>query len=181
MLNVQYWSVVHSQSYRGLVTWSNVGKTRNCCCYVAAEKQVRLPISSIISIKKNEFCGLSSTVDETICENFSFKLGTRLPDGKAGLPDSTAISQKANAILTQAKEAAADANAAESANVTAQLTTEQTTAINSTYASYEITIIASIVAIVVIVLVMVIIYLILRYRRKNKMKKKLQYIKLLKE
>ncbi|SOS78236.1 PIR protein, putative [Plasmodium sp. gorilla clade G1] len=43
------------------------------------------------------------------------------------------------------------------------------------------TIIASIVAIVVIVLVMVIIYLILRYRRKTKMKKKLQYIKLLKE
>ncbi|SOS81631.1 PIR protein, putative [Plasmodium sp.] len=42
------------------------------------------------------------------------------------------------------------------------------------------TIIASIVAIVVIVLVMVIIYLILRYRRKKKMNKKLQYIKLLK-
>ncbi|KOB85595.1 hypothetical protein PFDG_01035, partial [Plasmodium falciparum Dd2] len=42
-------------------------------------------------------------------------------------------------------------------------------------------IIASIVAIVVIVLVMLIIYLILRYRRKKKMNKKLQYIKLLKE
>ncbi|KNG74868.1 rifin [Plasmodium falciparum IGH-CR14] len=40
---------------------------------------------------------------------------------------------------------------------------------------------ASIIAIVVIVFVMVIIYLILRYRRKTKMKKKLQYIKLLKE
>ncbi|ETW19992.1 hypothetical protein PFFVO_00893 [Plasmodium falciparum Vietnam Oak-Knoll (FVO)] len=39
----------------------------------------------------------------------------------------------------------------------------------------------SIVAIVVIVLIMVIIYLILRYRRKKKMKKKLQYIKLLEE
>ncbi|ETW14970.1 hypothetical protein PFBG_06122 [Plasmodium falciparum 7G8] len=43
------------------------------------------------------------------------------------------------------------------------------------------TIIASIVAIVVIVLVMVIIYLILRYRRKKKINKKLQYIKLLEE
>ncbi|SPJ10424.1 rifin PIR protein,putative [Plasmodium sp. DRC-Itaito] len=43
------------------------------------------------------------------------------------------------------------------------------------------TIIASIFAIEVIVLIMVIIYWILRYRRKKKMKKKLQYIKLLEE
>ncbi|EUT88199.1 hypothetical protein PFAG_01659 [Plasmodium falciparum Santa Lucia] len=42
-------------------------------------------------------------------------------------------------------------------------------------------IIASIVAIVVIILVMVIIYIILRYRRKKKIHKKLQYIKLLQQ
>ncbi|ETW50193.1 hypothetical protein PFMALIP_01737 [Plasmodium falciparum MaliPS096_E11] len=42
-------------------------------------------------------------------------------------------------------------------------------------------IIASIVAIVVIILVMLIIYLILRYRRKKKIHKKLQYIKLLQQ
>ncbi|ETW20615.1 hypothetical protein PFFVO_00375 [Plasmodium falciparum Vietnam Oak-Knoll (FVO)] len=54
-------------------------------------------------------------------------------------------------------------------------------AVDATYMSNQIYIIAPIVAIVVIVLIMVIIYLILRYRRKNKMKKKLQYIKLLEE
>ncbi|SOS77578.1 rifin [Plasmodium sp. gorilla clade G1] len=42
-------------------------------------------------------------------------------------------------------------------------------------------IIASVVSIVLIVLVMLTIYLILRYRQKKKMKKKLQYIKLLRE
>ncbi|ETW32786.1 hypothetical protein PFTANZ_06494, partial [Plasmodium falciparum Tanzania (2000708)] len=105
-------------------------------------------ISDIIKIKKNEFCGVLSTVDNTICENFSFELGTRLPDGKPGLTDATAISQKAQEILTHAKEAA-DAKTAEvSSRIAADITTKQTTAINSTYASYEITIIASIVAIV---------------------------------
>ncbi|KOB85122.1 hypothetical protein PFDG_00502 [Plasmodium falciparum Dd2] len=53
--------------------------------------------------------------------------------------------------------------------------------VKATYAGCHNAIIASIVAILVIVLIMVIIYLILRYRRKNKMKKKLQYIKLLQE
>ncbi|SOS81797.1 PIR protein, putative [Plasmodium sp.] len=42
-------------------------------------------------------------------------------------------------------------------------------------------VIASVVSIVLIVLVMLTIYLILRYRQKKKMKKKLQYIKLLRE
>ncbi|ETW39276.1 hypothetical protein PFTANZ_00009, partial [Plasmodium falciparum Tanzania (2000708)] len=98
-----------------------------------------------------------------------------------GLPDFQAIPLKAQEIVTQGTKAA-DAKTAEvSSRIAADITTKQTTAINSTYASYEITIIASIVAIVVIVLIMVIIYLILRYRRKTKMKKKLQYIKLLKE
>ncbi|SOV77765.1 rifin PIR protein, putative [Plasmodium reichenowi] len=53
--------------------------------------------------------------------------------------------------------------------------------VDATYGGCQTAIIASIVAILVIVLIMVIIYLILRYGRKKKMKKKLQYIKLLKE
>ncbi|ETW30964.1 hypothetical protein PFFCH_01579 [Plasmodium falciparum FCH/4] len=64
---------------------------------------------------------------------------------------------------------------------TATLTTKNTTAVDAAVSSYTTAIIASIVAVLVIVLVMVIIYLILRYRRKRKMKKKLQYIKLLEE
>ncbi|KOB62537.1 hypothetical protein PFHG_04053 [Plasmodium falciparum HB3] len=62
---------------------------------------------------------------------------------------------------------------------TATLTTKNTTAVDAAVSSYTTAIIASIVAVLVIVLVMVIIYLILRYRRKRKMKKKLQYIKLI--
>ncbi|SOS79559.1 PIR protein, putative [Plasmodium sp. gorilla clade G1] len=56
-----------------------------------------------------------------------------------------------------------------------------TATVNTTYVSCQTAIITSIVAILVIVLAMVIIYLILGYRRKKKMKKKLKYIKLLKE
>ncbi|SOV82389.1 rifin PIR protein, putative [Plasmodium reichenowi] len=51
----------------------------------------------------------------------------------------------------------------------------------STTSSLTTAITASVIAIVVIVSIMVIIYLILRYRRKKKIKKKLQYVKLLEE
>ncbi|KOB87016.1 hypothetical protein PFDG_03053 [Plasmodium falciparum Dd2] len=138
-------------------------------------------VIEIITTKKNEFCGLQDTLGTDMCQKIYINLGTRLPNGNPFLTDTTAISLKAQEIVTHAKEAAADANAAESANVTAQLTTEQTTAINTTYMGYQTTIIASIIAIVVIILIMVIIYFILRYRRKKKLKKKLQYIKLLEE
>ncbi|CDO61865.1 rifin [Plasmodium reichenowi] len=65
----------------------------------------------------------------------------------------------------------AAANASEVASANAAITTS----------NLNIAIMASIVSIVVIVLVMIIIYLILRYFRKKKIKKKHQYIKLLKE
>ncbi|SOV13505.1 rifin PIR protein, putative [Plasmodium sp. gorilla clade G2] len=67
------------------------------------------------------------------------------------------------------------------ANAFTQGKVEAESAAASTTSILHTTIIASVVAIVVIVLVMLIIYLILRYRKKNKMKKKLQYIKLLKD
>ncbi|ETW36925.1 hypothetical protein PFTANZ_02366 [Plasmodium falciparum Tanzania (2000708)] len=76
------------------------------------------------------------------------------------------ISKISNAVK-EAAEAGKEASAAEGTKLATN------TSILST------SIIVSIVAIVVIVLIMVIIYLILRYRRKKKMKKKLQYIKLL--
>ncbi|SCM18879.1 PIR protein, putative [Plasmodium sp.] len=81
-------------------------------------------------------------------------------------------------------------NSSKAAVQAAKNTTEQVTTaaiesskntIEAACVSYHTAIIASIVAILIIVLVMVIIYLILRYRRTKKMKKKLQYIKLLKE
>ncbi|KOB85267.1 hypothetical protein PFDG_00703 [Plasmodium falciparum Dd2] len=80
-----------------------------------------------------------------------------------------AILLETKKVAQTSAQAAANANNIASSNATIATST------------LNYTIIASIVAIVVIVLVMVIIYLILRYRRKSKMKKKLQYIKLLKE
>ncbi|EUT81008.1 hypothetical protein PFAG_04227 [Plasmodium falciparum Santa Lucia] len=72
---------------------------------------------------------------------------------------------------------AAQSGAAKAAAVTG----EKMTKITTTTGNFSNFMIASGVAIFVIVLVMVIIYLILRYRRKKLMKRKLQYLKLLKE
>lgn len=82
----------------------------------------------------------------------------------------------AKAIQTHTKTAATDA-AAEALSVE----TAEIDLVNTASSIYSTAITASVVAIVVIVLVMVITYLILRYRQKKKMKKKFQYIKLLKE
>ncbi|SCM18809.1 PIR protein, putative [Plasmodium sp.] len=86
-----------------------------------------------------------------------------------------------NNILEDAK-GGADTLAAHVTNETIlELTETKTSMVQASSVTYNTAIIASVVAILIIVLVMVIIYLILRYRRKNKMKKKLQYIKILKE
>ncbi|SOS81715.1 PIR protein, putative [Plasmodium sp.] len=87
------------------------------------------------------------------------------------------LSATAKNVATKAEQAAAKTTT----ETTQTLTLERTTEITGVATNYSTAIIASIVAIIVIVLVMVIIYLILRYRRKRKMKKKIQYIKLLKE
>ncbi|EUR72744.1 hypothetical protein PFBG_02319 [Plasmodium falciparum 7G8] len=91
------------------------------------------------------------------------------------------IKYGASTVVKKATKAVADTTANETPRFTAAFTTKNTTAVEAAASSYTTAIIASIVAIVVIVLVMVLIYLILSYRRKKKMKKKLQYIKLLKE
>ncbi|SPJ12403.1 rifin PIR protein,putative [Plasmodium sp. DRC-Itaito] len=79
------------------------------------------------------------------------------------------ISQEAAKVAAEAGNAAKSAEVAEAAKYT-WTTSTLTTGIT-----------ASVIAIVVIVLIMMIIYWILRYRRKKKMMKKLQYIKLLEE
>ncbi|SOS81758.1 PIR protein [Plasmodium sp.] len=84
-------------------------------------------------------------------------------------------------IVTQATNTADTVTASETTRVSTLLQMKNTSAIETTCASFHVAIMASIFAIVVIVLFMVIIYLILRYRRKKKIRKKLQYIKLLKE
>ncbi|ETW33436.1 hypothetical protein PFTANZ_05845 [Plasmodium falciparum Tanzania (2000708)] len=97
------------------------------------------------------------------------------------LDNSAKIKQSISATAQDVAKKAGQA-ATETTNETTQvLTMERTTEITGVATNYSTAIIASIIAIVVIVLVMIIIYLILRYRRGKKMRKKLQYIKLLNE
>ncbi|KNG74415.1 rifin [Plasmodium falciparum IGH-CR14] len=79
---------------------------------------------------------------------------------------------------TNAATQAADTAATETTN---GLIEAEISKITSAGANLYNAIVYSVTAILIIVLVMVIIYLILSYRRKKKIKKKLQYIKLLKE
>ncbi|KNG74194.1 rifin [Plasmodium falciparum IGH-CR14] len=136
----------------------------------------------IIIKKRQTMCGAgATTLDPNTCKEIAYKLGTKLRNGKQGLPDGLAVPKVLNGLVSQADQAANEVAKNTAKEVAAQITEQQTAAINATYTSWQIAITASVIAIVVIVLIMVIIYLILRYRRKKKMKKKLQYIKLLEE
>ncbi|CAX64417.1 rifin [Plasmodium falciparum NF54] len=112
----------------------------------------------------SNMCGKSGLADDT-----AFCMAKEVISKKPGMLFARTISQKTAKVAADAGQAAKTA----AANETAKFATNTIILTN--------TIISSIVAIVVIVLVMVIIYLILRYLRKSKMKKKLHYIKLLKE
>ncbi|KOB62065.1 hypothetical protein PFHG_03843 [Plasmodium falciparum HB3] len=77
-------------------------------------------------------------------------------------------------IAASAQNVVADATEKVTLVTKAEVSAAETASVNLYY-----TIAYSVIAILFIILVMLIIYLILRYRRKTKMKKKLQYIKLL--
>ncbi|ETW44759.1 hypothetical protein PFNF135_00815 [Plasmodium falciparum NF135/5.C10] len=91
------------------------------------------------------------------------------------------VEANVHTVVSKSSEAAAQAVTDITEQVTTAAIETNKNAVEAACVSYHTAIIASIVAILFIVLVMVIIYLILRYRRTKKMKKKLQYIKLLKE
>ncbi|KOB89386.1 hypothetical protein PFDG_04935 [Plasmodium falciparum Dd2] len=103
-----------------------------------------------------------------------------------GYLDSGKYSQFSMVVQTFAEKSKSYATpysteVAEVTNAVADAKTGVLTKAGNATSSLSTGITASIIAIVVIVLIMVVIYLILRYRRKNKMKKKLHYIKLLEE
>ncbi|SPJ11726.1 rifin PIR protein,putative [Plasmodium sp. DRC-Itaito] len=84
--------------------------------------------------------------------------------------------------IAKSGEEAAKAKALEvTKRVTSTYITQQSSKVTAASTPLYNAITYSVLAILIIVLVMIIIYLVLRYRRKEKMKKKLQYIKLLKE
>ncbi|ETW33261.1 hypothetical protein PFTANZ_06021 [Plasmodium falciparum Tanzania (2000708)] len=101
--------------------------------------------------------------------------------GRPRVDEKAVITGVVKEIKRKAAMSAAEANTIESAKVTAEITARETALIEAGFNSSITSIYASIIAILIIVLIMVIIYLILRYWRKKKMKKKLQYIKLLEE
>ncbi|KNC35204.1 RIF [Plasmodium falciparum RAJ116] len=91
-------------------------------------------------------------------------------------PSCDAIFKKSKLWFGPDKKAGIEASSNKAASIKAVEFVKITTASTNYYTA----IVASVVPLIVIVVVMVVIYLILRYRRTNKMKKKLQYIKLLK-
>ncbi|KNG77123.1 variant surface antigen rifin [Plasmodium falciparum IGH-CR14] len=140
-------------------------------------------LTAVIHPKKVEVC--QATIDDSIeamCTKFDIKFDITQADGTTYrfLPGQT-VPKVLEEVAAEAELTAKAAEAAESAKVTAEITARETALIEAGFNSSITSINASIIAIVVIVLIMVIIYLILRYRRKNKMKRKLQYIKLLEE
>ncbi|SOS81686.1 PIR protein, putative [Plasmodium sp.] len=115
-------------------------------------------------------------------ENSMCTVFHKLSSGPSGVVKAEEfIGSTVDKFVTQAKIAATAKADKVAASKTVVFEARNIAAVDTTYASCHTVIVASIVAILIIILIMVIIYLILRYRRKNKMKKKLQYIKLLKE
>ncbi|SOV80417.1 rifin PIR protein, putative [Plasmodium reichenowi] len=137
-------------------------------------------LASVILKQRQVMCGAPSTLDIPTCDRIGLSIGTYVKGGYAP-PGPEPIETVLNGIIERTKEAADAAAKIAEKGVTTGITEKETGVINTIFMSKQTAIIASIIAIVVIILIMVIIYLILRYRRKTKMKKKLQYIKLLEE
>ncbi|SCM18808.1 PIR protein, putative [Plasmodium sp.] len=125
-------------------------------------------------------CEMFSSGSEPIC-NIAYKLNLIAPPGGTYIGPEAAIAEKLNGIVTKAKIAAEATKDKVTLSKTVEFEAAKRGIIDATCSSYHTAIISSILAILIIVLIMVIIYLILRYRRKKKMNKKFQYIKLLKE
>ncbi|KNG74213.1 variant surface antigen rifin [Plasmodium falciparum IGH-CR14] len=140
-------------------------------------------LTTLIHEPKYEACDVNMNESfQAMCTQFNIKFGITEADGVTNrLLPRYGVPKVLKDVAAEAELTAKAAETAESAKVTAEITKQQTALIEAGFNSSITSINASIIAIVVIVLIMVIIYLILRYRRKNKMKRKLQYIKLLEE
>ncbi|SCM18910.1 PIR protein, putative [Plasmodium sp.] len=136
----------------------------------AIDTEMNTSCSSTLGKIGNEaFCGLRETFNTVA-----------IPGGPV-VDQKTEITKVITEFVRKAKLTAKIKADEVSSATSSEIITKQTSLIEAGFNSSTTSIYSSIIAIVVIVLIMVIIYLILRYRRKNKMKKKLQYIKLLEE
>ncbi|SOS76770.1 PIR protein, putative [Plasmodium sp. gorilla clade G1] len=132
-------------------------------------------LSAVIKAEKNTLCWIHPrpSTHELFCSL----------ENVGNAPDffDTYIEANVQTLVSKSSKSAVQAAKDTTEQVTTAAIESSKNTIEAACVSYHTAIIASIVAILIIVLVMVIIYLILRYRRTKKMKKKLQYIKLLKE
>ncbi|SOS81791.1 PIR protein, putative [Plasmodium sp.] len=141
-------------------------------------------ISYAINIQYEGACKLRTFgdgFDTSICDSFG---RLSLSEGKGvgyNLTTQDSIKKTVEVVISEAKSAAAAESTKVATEKTALFKETNMATVEGVFNSNITAINASIIAILIIVLVMVIIYLILRYRRKKKMMKKLQYIKLLKE
>ncbi|ETW39384.1 hypothetical protein PFNF135_06248, partial [Plasmodium falciparum NF135/5.C10] len=138
-------------------------------------------LTGVIYGKKFQACDAMTIENfEAICEPFDMKWGILKADGVThDLLPGKSVPEVLKGIVGQARGAADTEAAKVAAAKKLVIETAQEKAIEAASTHLYTTIAYSILAILIIVLIMVIIYLILRYRSKKKMKKKLQYIKLL--
>ncbi|ETW19340.1 hypothetical protein PFFVO_01915 [Plasmodium falciparum Vietnam Oak-Knoll (FVO)] len=138
---------------------------------------VILQLKQWVSLFKGKTADLTPIVNESSynCSTLLYKSAKELVSKTCEMELRGNESQLCNNIIGYDSTSAFNGFAQAGNDAYSTTWTAKTAEINS----FNIAMMASIIAIVVIILVMVIIYLILRYRRKNKMKKKLQYIKLL--
>ncbi|ETW35096.1 hypothetical protein PFTANZ_04197 [Plasmodium falciparum Tanzania (2000708)] len=139
-------------------------------------------ISKFIIGERTQACWLESSHSyKAMCKQFDYTFGILKPDDNYGLTLKDGVELTVKNVVSGAEQAAK----AKAAEVTTYeklvIETTQEKAIETTSYNLYAAIGYSVLAILIIVLIMVIIYLILRYRRKKKMTKKLQYIKLLEE
>ncbi|CDO61963.1 rifin [Plasmodium reichenowi] len=121
-----------------------------------------------------------SGVDTSMCEIIQ-KVGLVPGTSNVDISTEASINIAVEKIVTHSQSVAAAKVGEITTAKTAAFEKTKMAAVEAGFNSSITSINASIITILIIVLIMVIIYLILRYRRKKKMNKKLQYIKLLKE
>ncbi|ETW45947.1 hypothetical protein PFMALIP_05990, partial [Plasmodium falciparum MaliPS096_E11] len=111
-------------------------------------------VIDIITRNKAAFCAVQVTLDTDMCTQININLGTMLENGRSVLTDRTAISQKAQEIVTQGTKAAEATKAQVAADGKLAIETTQQKVIEA--ASYNLysAIGYSILAILIIVLIM---------------------------
>ncbi|EUR74243.1 hypothetical protein PFBG_01599 [Plasmodium falciparum 7G8] len=140
-----------------------------------------LTIQGVSAAKWKTLITAENYANETLVGGVIRELGSTLCGGSEDTGGSFCLFTIKSQKLTQAINGHVPNAISKGTAEVVTVTKAEMGKVTATGGSYFTGIIVSVVVIVVIVLVMITIYLILRHRRKSKMTKKLQYMKLLKE